>query len=100
MDIKAEIDLSDVELFFENEEWEVQKEMIDAGDEAIRYAKANHRYENHTENLESSNDYDVDETGLALKNTAEYASYVEAKGFEVISHAALMAEKRLKEKLE
>ena len=51
----------------------------------------------HFENLMNTK---VDETGLTLKNETEYASYVEAKGFEVLSGAALEAEKRLKEKFE
>ena len=40
---------------------------------------------------------DVDHDGLTLENIADYASYVEAKGFDVLSGAALRAEKKLKE---
>ena len=47
-----------------------------------------------------SNDYDVDKDGLTLKNEAEYASFVESKGYDVLSGAALHAEKRLKEEFE
>ena len=90
-------DFSDVDQFFDDLEWEVQKGMIDVGDDAVKDAKANHTYQNRTGNLEASNGYDVDKDGLTLDNTADYASYVEAKGFDVLSGPALRAEKKLKE---
>ena len=49
---------------------------------------------------EVKGEYEVDETGLTLKNETEYASFVEAKGFEVLSGAVLEAERLLKEKFE
>lgn len=93
-------DFSDVDKFFDDGEWEVESAMIDVGDEAVKDAKANHTYQNRTGNLEASNDYDVDKDGLTLTNSADYASYVEAKGYDVLSGAALRAEKKLKEKFE
>lgn len=90
-------DFSDVDKFFDDGEWEVEKAMIDVGDEAVKDAKANHTYKNRTGNLEASNDFDVDKDGLTLENSADYASYVEAKGFDVLSGSALRAEKKLKE---
>jgi hypothetical protein len=90
-------DFSDVDQFFDDGEWEVEKTMIDVGDAAIKDAKANHTYQNRTGNLEKSNTYDVDKDGVTLENTADYASYVEAKGFDVLSGPALRAEKKLKE---
>ena len=95
MDVES--DFTDVDQFFNDVEWEVQKGMIDVGDEAVKDAKANHTYQNRTGNLEKSNTFDVDKDGLTLENTAEYASYVEAKGFVVLSDPALRAEKKLKE---
>ncbi len=93
-------DFSDVDKFFDDGEWEVEKAMIDVGDAAVKDAKENHTYQNRTRNLEKSNAYDVDKDGLTLENTADYASYVEAKGFEVLSGSALRAEKKLKEMFE
>lgn len=90
-------DFSDVDKFFDDGEWEVEKTMIDVGDDSVKDAKANHTYQNRTGNLEASNGYDVDKDGLTLENTADYASYVEAKGFDVLSGPALRAEKKLKE---
>lgn len=90
-------DFSDVDKFFDDGKWEVEKAMIDVGDDAVKDAKANHTYKNRTGNLEASNDYDVDKDGLTLTNSADYASYVEAKGFVVLSGFALRAEKKLKE---
>lgn len=98
MDVES--DFTDVDQFFDDVEWEVQKGMIDVGDEAVKDAKANHTYQNRTYNLEKSNAFDVDKDGLTLENTADYASYVEAKGFVVLSEPALRAEKKLKEKFE
>lgn len=98
MDVES--DFTDVDQFFNDVEWEVQKGMIDVGDEAVKDAKANHTYQNRTGNLEKSNTFDVDKDGLTLENTAEYASYVEAKGFVVLSDPALRAEKKLKEMFE
>ena len=98
MDVES--DFSDVDKFFDDVEWEVQKGMIDVGDAAVKDAKANHTYKNRTGNLEKSNTYDVDKVGLTLENTASYASYVEAKGFVVLSDPALRAEKKLKEMFE
>lgn len=95
MDVES--DFSDVEKYFEDGKWEVLKAMIDVGDAAVKDAEENGTFQDHTLNLRTSNEFDVDEDGLTLQNTAEYASYVEAKGFEVLSGAALRAEKKLKE---
>lgn len=98
MDVDA--NFSDVDQFFQDGEWEVEKKMIDVGNEAMKYAEKHGNYQDHTLTLRTSNDYDVDKDGLTLKNKAEYASYVESKGFDVLSSAALYAEKRLKEEFE
>lgn len=90
-------DFSDVDKFFEDGEREVEITMANVGEEAVEDAKANHTYKNRTRNLESSNKYETDKDGLTLKNTADYASYVEAKGFDVLSGSALRAEQKLKE---
>ena len=92
----VEADFSDVEKFFQDGTWEVEKKMIDVGDESVKFAEERGTYQDHTLNLRTSNKFDVDENGLTLENTAEYASYVEAKGFDVLSGAALHAEKELK----
>jgi len=78
----------------------VCEKRIDVGDEAVKYAEENGDYQDHTLTLRTSNDYDVDKDGLTLKNEAEYASFVESKGYDVLSSAALYAEKRLKEEFE
>lgn len=90
-------DFSDVDKFFEDGELDVESTMANVGEEAVEDAKANHTYKNRTENLESSNEYETDKDGLTLSNTADYASCVEAKGFDVLSGPALRAEKKLKE---
>ena len=90
----VDFDFSDVDSFFDEGEWEVEKKMIDVGDEAVKYAEEHGDYQDHTLTLRTSNDYDVDKDGLTLKNEAEYASFVESKGFDVLSSAALYAENK------
>ena len=97
MGLDIESDFSDVDQFLKDGEWDVEKKMIDVGDESVKYAEEHGTYQDHTLNLRTSNKFDVDKDGLTLENTAEYASYVEAKGFDVLSGAALQAEKKLKE---
>ena len=96
----VDFDFSDVDAAFDEFYEEAKEAMIEVGEDAGQYAKDNGDYQDHTGTLRKSNEYEVDETGLTLKNETEYASYVEAKGFEVLSGAALEAEKRLKEKFE
>lgn len=100
MVVNVDSDFSDVGNFFEDGKWEIQKIMIDVGDEAVQNAEEIGSYQDHTLTLRTSNVYDVDDEGLTLKNTANYASYVEAKGFEVLSSSALLAEKKLKDRFE
>ena len=50
--------------------------------------------------LRESNDYEVDEDGLTLKNEADYASFVESKDFEVAGSAALRTLERCKRRFE
>ena len=96
----VESDFSNIDQFFDDGEWGVEVSMIDVGDAAVKDAKANHTYQNRTGALEASNDFDVDKEGLTLENIADCASYVEAEGFDVLSGAALRAEKKLKELFE
>lgn len=96
----VEFDFSDVEAFFQQGESEVVAKVSEIGEESIQYAKDNGTYKDRTGTLRQSNDSEADITGLTLTNEAEYASFVEAKGFEVLSSAALYAEKRLKEEFE
>ncbi|MEG1693443.1 MAG: hypothetical protein RR312_08645 [Bacteroidales bacterium] len=98
MDITS--DFSDVDSFFEQEENLVRNKVYEIGQEAIDYAKENGSYKDQTGTLRQSNIHEVDNEGLVLKNEAEYASYVESKGYEVLSSAALHAEKQLKEEFE
>ena len=58
---------SDVDSFFNEGEWEVEKKIIDVGDEAVKYAEEHGNYQDHTLTLRTSNDYDVDKDGLTLK---------------------------------
>ena len=96
----VDFDFSDVDAAFDEFKREVKDAMTEVGEEAVQYAKDNGDYQDITGTLRKSKEYEVDETGLTLKNETEYTSYVEAKGFEVLSGAASEAERLLKEKFE
>lgn len=99
-------DFSDVDSFFEQGEREVKEVEEKVGKEAVEYAVQHGSYQDRTGTLRKSNKYSVSDEGLELKNDAKspegynYASNVESKGYEVLSGAALFAEKRLKEEIE
>lgn len=98
MDVKCEYE--GLDSFMEEFMEEVVGKMEDVGEEAVEYAKANGNYQNRTGRLRSSNKFKAEESGLTIYNDAEYASNVEQRGYEVLTGAALFAEKRLKEEFE
>lgn len=97
MDMRS--DFSDVEVFFQQGMEEAREVVRKVGEEAVAYAVANGDYQNRTGTLRASNRSEVDGLDLHLANDAEYASFVESKGYDVLSGAALYAEKRLKEEI-
>lgn len=103
---RVDFDFSDVDDFFEQGENEVKEVEEKVGKDAVEYAVQHGSYQNRTGTLRKSNKYSVSDEGLELKNDAKspegynYASNVESKGYEVLSGAALFAEKRLKEEIE
>lgn len=97
MDVK--FDFSDVDSFFDKGYAEVKAVEEKVGKEAVNYAIEHGSYQNRTGTLRKSNKYSVEDDGLELKNEAEYASFVESKGYEVLTDAALFAERRLKEEI-
>ena len=95
----VDFDLSDVDDFFDEGYSELMETQVAIGKEAIDYAHQAGDYQNHTGTLRKGNEFQIDE-GLVLKNETSYASFVEAKGFDVLSGAVLYAEKRLREEVE
>ena len=93
----VKFDFSDVDSFFNQGDAEVKVVEEKVGKEAVDYAVKNGSYQNRTGTLRKSNKYSVEDDGLELRNEAEYASFVESKGYEVLTVAALFAERRLKE---
>ena len=98
--VGIDADFSDVDQFFEDGTSEVVAGMKEEGEAFVEDAKATGNYQDYTKHLRESNDYEVNEDGLILKNEADYASFVESKGFEVAGSAAIMTEKRLKDRFE
>ncbi len=97
MDVK--FDFSDVDSFFDQGYAEVKAVEEKVGKEAVNYAIEHGSYQNRTGTLRKSNKYSVEDDGLVIRNDAEYASYVESRGYEVSTGAALFAERRLKEEI-
>lgn len=76
---------------------EVVSKMETIGQEAVEIAKQSTAYQDVTGNLRSSTAAKADEYGLHIKNSASYASEVEARCGNVIAEAVLYAHKRLNE---
>lgn len=98
MDVTGSI--TGLDSFMRELEQEIEDVMDSVGRESVEYAIEHGSYQNRTYKLRSSNRYKVEPDGLLLQNDAEYASDVEQKGYDVLSGAALFAEKRLKEEFE
>lgn len=64
---------------------------------AIEDAKQSGNYRNRTGRLRSSNRYEATSDKVVLINDAEYASNVEAKGYEVLSGSFLRMVKRIED---
>ena len=95
----VKFDFSDVDSFFD-QGYAVVKSVEDkVGKEAVDYAVKNGSYQNRTGTLRKSNKYSVQDDGLELRNEAEYASFGESKGYEVLTGAGIYAERRLKEEI-
>jgi len=93
----VDFDFSDVASWFDDEKSRVLAKEHEIANESV---KDNGSYQDRTGVLRASNEGEVDEEGILLKNETEYASYVESKEFDVLSGAALHAEKRAKEEFE
>ena len=66
-------------------EQEVQQTLDKIGQEVIASAIKNGNYKDRTGRLRRSNTYSVENGELILRNDAEYATQVEAKGYDVLS---------------
>lgn len=97
MDVR--LNFSDVDQFFQDGKNEVKAIEREEGENAVQYAIKNGSYQDRTGNLRKSNKSNVTDEGVELINSAEYASFVESKGYEVLSGAALELEKRLRERI-
>lgn len=89
-----EID-NEIDQFLREGVQEVMAEMDRVGRIAVEHNIEAGDYKNRTGNLRRSNYYEVDEEGLTIGNSADYASNVEARGYMVCSEGALLAEQML-----
>lgn len=74
---------------------QVQGEFDRVGANAVEVAKSSTAYRDRTGNLRSCNEYEADEDHLVIRNTADYASYVEARTGNVTADAVLYAKNEL-----
>lgn len=99
--VRVKADFSDVERAFRAIGREVEEACEDVGEQAVDYARAHGSYRDRTGTLRRSNRHEAGEDGLTLVNDAEspeghhYASDVESRGYEVLTGAALFAEREL-----
>lgn len=106
MGMKISADFADVEAFFADGRRGVEQIMSEVGESAVDYAKQHGDYKDRSGNLRRSNKFKVEDDSLILYNDAHsvtgelYAAKIEAKGHDVLSGAALFAEKELKERFE
>ena len=99
--VGIDADFSDVDQFFEDGTSEVVAGMKEEGEAFVEDAKATGNYQDHTKHLRESNDYEVNEDGLILKNEADYASFWwNPKDLKLQEVAAIRTEKRLKDRFE
>ena len=75
---------NEIERFFEQGRKEVKEYLSQLGQRAVDANVREGDYKNHTFNLRRSNYYEADEDGLTLGNSADYASNVESRGYNVI----------------
>lgn len=73
----------------------VKSEFERIGAEAVNIAKQSVAYHDVTGNLRKSNRYEASEERLVIRNTADYASHVEARTGDVIANAVLYARNEL-----
>lgn len=85
----------EVSRFLQEGMQEVYDAMDAAGKAAVDYNVENGDYRNRTGHLRASNYYRVNEDGLEVGNSAEYAENVESRGYMVCSGGALLAYRML-----
>ena len=117
--MKVDIDFSGLEKFLAEAENEIKQGMIEAAHEGVDFAKTHGEYKNHTHNGEIVDMYIPAESGhqkakektenlllygkrpkngIILADGMEYASFVESKGYDVLSGGALHTEAEAQKK--
>ena len=120
--MKVNADFSGLDEFLTEAENEIKEGMIEAAHEGVDYAKKHGEYKNHTHNLRSAPGAAVvmdgeivdmyipsesghqkaygkrPKNGIILADGMEYASFVESKGYDVLSGGAIHAEAEAQKK--
>lgn len=86
---------SEMEAFFNQIDREVDKFLENVGKEAVELNKKNGNYRNRTGKLRRSNYYKVKDHTLEIGNSAEYASKVSSRGYDVIDSGIQYARERV-----
>lgn len=93
-------DFSDIEDSIQNFERELESVFEEEGKRFVKDAVETGSYHDITGNLRASNYYKSSGNGLEVGNKADYSTYVESKGYEVSTSAALRMFERLKMRLQ
>ncbi len=89
--------LKQFERSFEELRQEVNQTFNRIGQEVVASAVKNGNYKDRTGHLRRSNTYSVENDELTIRNDAEYATHVEAKGYDVLTSS--VEEVKMKYKL-
>lgn len=93
----VKFDFRDVDEAISNAPKKVRMVFEREGAAAVADAVRSGSYQDRTGKLRSFNKYEATEQSIKLINDAEYASYVEAKGYEVLSGSFLRMVKRIED---
>ena len=111
--MKVDANFSGLDEFLAEAEDEIKQGMIEVAHEGVDFAKTHGEYKNHTHNLipsESGHQKAKEKTenlllygkrpknGIILADGMEYASFVESKGYDVLSGGAIHAEAEAQKK--
>lgn len=99
MKVGVDFDLSGAFKWHDEEQERLKKSIEKIVKEAIEYTKRTKTYQNRTWTLVNSYKYKMDGFTPIIYNPTYYASFVEAKHYDVLTHGALWLERELRRRL-
>ena len=87
MRIRTRCEINDVLSAVADAPHKVEQAFEAMGEDAVGYAREHGNYHDRTGNLRHNTHYEADREHLRVENSMPYASYVEHRGYEVLSSA-------------